>query len=201
VRTIKVELRENKGSKVRSNEIIPGVIYGGGLESTSIQANANQITNAYRKLGTSKTFDITIGRKKHIVYIGAVQVSLLNQHQLTHFDLIKVSADDTMSSKVKLSVVNREVIEKKGLIINVVSETLNLEYAVGSGVSHIDFDVSELVEHDVVHISDIVLPEGVSIMNEMDEVVLTISAYTEVIEETDEEVITEVESIKQKDEE
>lgn len=202
VLNMKVQKRTEKGNKVRSLKTVPGVIYGGGLESTSITADLQEFTHIFREKGTSQTFEVTLDGKTHIVYIGEVQGTPLNQHLVRHFDLIKVAADATMTSKIRISLLNKEIVEKKGLIINTTLDSVTLEYAVGKGVSHIDLDVSELEEHDTLHVSDIVVPEGVKLLNDLDEVVLSVVAVKEEVEVVEpEEEILEVESIKQKDEE
>jgi len=110
-----------------------------------------------------------------------------------------------MVSKVRISFVNKEVVERKGLILNAVMDTIEVEYAVGKGVSHLNLNVEELEENDTLHIRDIKVPEGVKILSNLDDVVVSVSRPKEEIIEEDEEVleeevITEVESIKQSNE-
>ena len=199
---MKVKKRTEKGSKVRSINTVPGVIYGGGLKSTSIEVDLLEFTNLYHEKGTSKTFEIKLDGKKHIVYIREVQKSPMNQHLYTHFDLVKVSADDIMTSEVRITLLNKDVVEKKGLIINSTLKTVNLEYAVGKGISFVEVDIAHLEEHDSLYISDLIVPKDMKILNDMTQIILSISKQREeIIEEEEEEEITEVEAIKQKDKE
>lgn len=199
---MKIQKRTQKGSKIRSNNKIPGVIYGGGLESTAIEADLLEFTNLFREKGTSKTFEVKLDGKKHIVYIREVQKALMNQHLFTHFDLVKVSADDIMTSEVRISLLNKDVVEKKGLIVNSTLQTVNLEYQVGKGISFVEVDIAHLEEHDSLLISDLVVSKDMKILNDPSQIILSISKpREEVIEEDEEEEITEVEAIKQKDQE
>ena len=97
---------------------------------------------------------------------------------------------------------NHQLLEKKGLIVNSVMDTIEIEYAVGKGISQLTLDVAELNEFDVLHVSDIVAPEGVKIVSNMESVVVSIATPRDEVEETDEEVeeVLEVESIKQSNE-
>lgn len=202
---MKIHLRTKKGSKVRNIKTVPGVLYGKGIETTSITADAVEFNKQYHKMGSSKTFEINLDGKKHLVYIKEVQPLPHSLHEARHFDLVKVSKDDTMVSKIRVYFANKEVVEKKNLILHAVVDMIEIEYAVGKGISSIDLDVENLEENDVLHVSDIVVPKGVKILTNSEDVVVSVGRpKEEVIEEEEgteeEEVIVEVEAIKQKDE-
>jgi len=199
---MKIKAREQKGKKVRDFNTVPGVLYGKGLASTSITANAAEFNKMFHKMGTSKTFEVELDGVKHLVYIKEVQPLPADLHSARHFDLMKVSLDDTMTSKVRVVFVNKEVVERKGLVLHTVADTIEIEYAVGKGISYLELDVEQLEENDVLRVSDIVAPEGVKITTEAGDVVVSVSKPKEEVVETEEETeeIVEVEAIKQSDE-
>ncbi len=198
---MKIHLRTEKGHKIRSTKLTPGVLYGKGIEAQPIQVNSIEFHKMYSKKGTSKTFEVELEGKKHIVYIKDTQSFYENHNVKTHFDLVKVAKDDTMTSKVNLVFVNHELVEKRGLIVNAVYNSIEIEYAVGSGISRLELDVAELNENDTLKVKDIVAPKGVKILDKMDDVVVSISTPKEEVEVDEEaEVVTEVESIKQSSE-
>ena len=57
---MKLQTRTIKGSKIKDKNIVAGVIYGGGIDSTSIQVDALELTKAIESYGTSKTFNVTL---------------------------------------------------------------------------------------------------------------------------------------------
>ena len=200
---MKIQLRTQKGKKIRNINTVPGILYGKGIDAISISVDAQEFKKTYLSKGSSKTFEVDLDGDKHLVYIKEVQPLPSNENLANHFDLVKVSKDDTMVSKVRISFVNKEVVEKKGLILNAVSDTVEVEYAVGAGVSHLDLNVEDLEENDTLKISDIVVPTGVKILSNLDETVVSVSRPKEEVIEEDEELeeeITEVESIKQSNE-
>jgi len=199
---MKIQLRTKKGFKVRDFNTVPGVLYGKGLASTPVTANAFEFNKTYRKMGKSKTFEIELDGVKHLVYIKDVQPLPADLHSARHFDLMKVSLDDTMTSKVRVTFINKDAVKKRGLVLNGVVDTIEIEYAVGKGVSHIDLDVSDLEENDSLYVSDIVVPEGVKVLSNLEDVCVSAAKPKEVVleaEESDEE-ITEFEE-DQEDEE
>lgn len=199
---MKLERRTIKGSKLKGKGLTPGVLYGKGLDSVPVQVETKAFQKMYFSKGTSKTFEVTLEGKKHIVYIKETQSTYENHNIKKHFDLVKVSKDDTMTSKINLVFKNHEEVEKRGLIVQAVLSTIEVEYGVGSGISVLELDVTGMNDHDTLKVSDIVAPEGVTILADMDDVVVSISTPKEevVVEDEDAEVVTEVESIKQKSE-
>ena len=173
------------------------------MESTSITADIMEFTKMFRKMGTSRTFEVSLEGEKHLVYIKEVQPLPSNLNQARHFDLVKVSKDDTMTSKVRIYFANKDAISKKGLILNTVLETLEVEYAVGKGVSQLELDVENLEEHGSLIVSDIVIPEGVKVLSNLDDVVVTVSRPKEEVieEEPVEGEVIETEETEQSEEE
>ncbi|KFZ27069.1 MAG: 50S ribosomal protein L25 [Candidatus Izimaplasma bacterium HR2] len=198
-----IKLRTKKGSKVVSLQEIPGVLYGKGIDSKSVKAQRSEFIHCYLENGKSKTFEIKLEGKKHLVYIKDIHTSHLNYNQVTHFDLLKVSLDDTLVSNINLELLNADAVKKKGLDINIILNTLDIEYAVGKGISHLELDVSSLEENDSLLVKDIVLPEGIKVLQDPEDVVVSASMHREIIEEEETEEqdeVTEVEVIKQQDE-
>jgi large subunit ribosomal protein L25 len=201
---MKIQKRTEKGKKVRDFNTVPGILYGKGLEATSITANAAEFNKMYRAMGSSKTFEVDLDGVKHLVYIKEVQPLPSDLHSARHFDIVKVALDDTMTSKVRVIFVNKEDVEGRGLILNTVMDSIEIEYAVGKGISYINLDVEGLQENNTLHVSDLAAPEGVKILSSIESVVVSVSRPKEEVieeeEETIEEEIVEVEAIKQKEE-
>lgn len=199
---MKIEKRIVKGSKIRRNGFIPGVLYGSGIESTPIQANLEDFRKAYNENGYSKTFEVKLGNKKHIVYIKDTQFDLMNSHEKIHFDLVKIAADGTMTTKVFIKYLNKEDVKKRRLEIHNNLDEVEIEFPVGSGITNLELDLAGLEERATVKAGDIELPEGITLITNPDALILTIAGQRKFDpeEESDEEPqveVKEVESIKQ----
>ena len=185
---MKLQLRDKKTSIVREKGSIPGVIYGKGFDSISIQLPYQDFNQAVRKYGFTKTFEVTLEGKKHAVYIREAQVESMNQHQFIHFDLVKVAKGDTLNANVSLHFINKENLPSK-LVFTSIMDELPIEYKVGSGVAYIDVDVSELTEDKPLFVKDIVLPKGIKADADPEEMVCSLvqPSTEEVKEETEED--------------
>ena len=198
---MKLEPRTEKARKMTRKDLTPGVLYGKGIKSVPVQVNTNDFQKMLSQKGTSKTFEVTLEGKKHIVYIKETQNNFDNYNLKTHFDLVKVAAGDTMTSKINVVFLNHSEVEKRGLVVNAVLSTLEVEYGVGFGITKLELNVEGLNENDSLKVSDIVVPKGVKILEDANHVVVSVSAQKEEVQvDLDAEEVKEVESIKQSNE-
>jgi large subunit ribosomal protein L25 len=66
-------------------------------------------------------------------------------------------------------------------------DEVELEYQVGSGISHLDVDVSDLKENEPLHVSDLVVPKGTKILNDPNQIVCGLSQVKLEVEATEDE--------------
>ncbi len=182
-----IEKRTKRVDEVRKSGFVPGVVYGKDFPSTSVQVPALEFTRAIQQYGTSKTFSIKLEGKKHIVYVREYQNVYMDHNAYSHFDLVKVSSTDTLQSNVALHFIGREVFSKSMLVFTSNLDEVEVEYHVGSGVSHLDVNVEELTEETAMYVKDLVLPKGIKVLNNPEQIVCALSQVAEVVEETDED--------------
>ncbi|QMS84600.1 50S ribosomal protein L25 [Candidatus Xianfuyuplasma coldseepsis] len=178
--------RQGKVKEIRDNDQVPGVIYGHGIDPTPIQVEYQDLRKAMAKYGTSMTFEVTLGKDKHLVYIKDYQSDYLSNYKTIHVDFMKVSADDTISAAVSLNFLNKDAVRESGQVIATNLTELEVEYKVGKGVSSIDVDLSVLKDVDAIHVEDVVLPEGLAVLNDPKQIVANLATIAEEVEATDE---------------
>ncbi len=195
---MKIEQRINPLKEVRKQKFLPGIFYGKGIESVPVQVNYQEFIKAYQKYRTNMTFSINLNNEEHIVYIKEVQVSVDNYLLLTHFDLLKVSSTDTIVSKMPLVFHNKDEASKGGFILNINLYEIEVEYLVGHGVSNIEVDLKDLTLETAFYVKDVVISEGITLLENPDEVVASLSRPALEVEETTDE---DLEVIEQDEEE
>jgi len=168
---MKVEQRVLPLLEVRKQNCIPGVIYGKGIESTPIQVHHSELMKAYRQYGVNMTFNINLNKKKHLVYIKEIQKSLSNNSKINHFDLIKLSSDDTITSKIPLVVLGKEAVMEEGLVLFINLNDLDVEYSVTSGVANIEVDLNGWTFDNPFYVKDVIVSEGIKILNNPEQIV------------------------------
>jgi len=183
---MKINLREGRVNQLRKNDLVPGVIYGKGIDPTPIQIDSKEITKAFHKYGSSMTFEVTLGKDTHLVYIKDNQTDYLHNYSLTHVDLMKVSETDTITSDIALNFLHRDEVGIAGEVLSINLNEVEVEFTVGKGVSHIDVDLSPLKTKNALYVRDLVLPEGLKINHLPDQIVANLTAVAEEKEEVEE---------------
>ncbi|MFP4479024.1 MAG: 50S ribosomal protein L25 [Candidatus Izemoplasmatales bacterium] len=201
---MKIEKRTDSLRDVRGSHKIPGVLFGKTIEPISIQVDEKPFHDMYAEKGMTQTFEVKIGRNKHLVYIKDIQRDIIKHSQFLNIKLQKVSKDDTITADIPLHIIGREAVEKPGIIISVPNDSLEIEYNVGSGVASIDVDVSELKVGDTLSVKDLDIPEGLKVLVDPEQTVVSVieNTYSEEELETEEEMdASDVEVITEKDSE
>ena len=197
---MKLEKRTESLRTVRESHMIPGVLFGKTIEPESIQIDEKEFKNAFKEYGLTQTFEVKMGRKKHNVYIKEIQRHHLNHNEFLNVKLLKVMAGDTIKTHLPLNLIGRDKVEKPGVILQILADTIEVEYEVGNGLSHLDVDVSNLTVGDSIKVSDLHIPEGITLHEDLDKMIVNVSESNYVEEETEEaeekdamdvEVITE----------
>ena len=184
---MKIENRELSGKKTRLAKKIPGVLYGKGFEAKSIAVTENEFYKALQQYGTSKTFTVTYEKEQHIVYVKETQLALEDFHKVTHFDLIKVSATDTLVSNVSLHFVGKDNFKVAGTVLVQNLHDLEIEYVVGKGITSLDVELEGLTEDTPIYVRDLKIPKGVKVLTDESEVVASLGMASKVEVEVDED--------------
>jgi len=200
---MKIELRKDSLSKVREMNKIPGVLYGKSIDPVSVQIDELNLHELIKNYGYTKTFKVNIGKESHQVYIKEVQFDIVKRNYPLNVKFQKVSKGDTIKASLPINVIGREAIEKPSVIIQIVSDSIDVEYPVGKGLAHIDVDVSNLQVGDAVHVGDLDLPDYLVVQDDDNKILVSVSevTYVEETKETEEEEIDpmDVEVINEKD--
>jgi len=192
---MKIEKRTEKLSAVRKMNKVPGVLFGKAIASVSIQVDETELQDLYYTHGKTKTFMVKLGKESHQVYIKQIQTDIINRNHFLNVELLKVDEFDTITAKVPLHIIGKDEIEKAGLIVQVIDDSIEVEFPAGKGVTHIDVDISGLKVHDMVHISDVKFPKGITNVDSPEKMLIHIveqRTEKEVVEDEDGVVETPV---------
>lgn len=166
---------------------IPAVLYGPGHEATSIALDRHsfEIFMAHHAAG-STVVDLSIeGTKKPIsAMIREVQHSPV-KGQIIHVDFLEVSMNKSVHAVVTLHLVNDPAGVKAGGILTTSLHEVNVEAKPGDLPETIDVDVSGLGMGDALHVGDIVAPKGVTITDDPQAIVASVTVPRGAAEEAE----------------
>jgi len=160
----KRELRKKKVSKLRREGVIPGIIHGKDFEPIHVQVDERTFEQLYKKAHGTSLVNLDLDGKTIQVLIHAVHRDKLRGDPI-HVEFLKVDPNRQVTVNVPLVFVGVSPGEKEGKGKVTHEETsIHLKCSPADIPSEIVVDVSGIIDkHDVIHASDLKLPEGVNL--------------------------------------
>lgn len=157
-------LRKKKVGKLRRQGIIPGIIHGKDFEPQHVQVNERSFEQMYRKSHGTSLVNLELGGETIQVLIHSVQKDNLSNSVL-HVEFLKIDPKRQVTVEVPLVFVGVAPGEKDGKGKVAHEETsIHLKCSPATIPSEIVVDISGILDkHDVIHASDLKLPDGVSL--------------------------------------
>lgn len=169
---------------IRTGGMVPAVFYGAGKSTTHISVNQKEFDKVFKEAGESSTVSLTLGGEKVDALIHEVQFDPLKGIPL-HVDFLVVDMNKPIEVSIALEFVGVSPAVKSslGTLVKVMHE-LGIK-ALPKDIPHnIEVDLSKLAElNDQVLVSDLKLPAGVTATAGPEEVVASLSAQVEEVEE------------------
>lgn len=183
--TLTVQARERLGSRetrrLRKQGLVPGVLYGRG-EPVAICVEERELRRALTgAAGLHSILDVQIDGK------GSTHASILKDYQVdkvrggvVHVDLQEVPLDQTITASVSVHLIGGEDAPgvREGGVLSQPLRELQVEALPLEVPEHIDLDVSEMAAGDTLRIADVKVPDGVTLLDDPEAVVATVTAPT-----------------------
>ncbi|CAN1568379.1 50S ribosomal protein L25/general stress protein Ctc [Paracoccaceae bacterium] len=163
--TAEVRTGTGKGAarQARRDGYVPGIIYGDGQEPIAIKMKFNYLLTKLRQgRFLQSLFNLKVeGQPDVHVICRGVQRDVVKDMP-THVDFMRVHDESRIELFVHVTFINHEASPglKRGGTLTVVRHEVELEVTAGDIPDHITVDLTGKVIGDVIHIDDVVLPEG-----------------------------------------
>ena len=158
---------------------VPGVVYGGGKDPLAIQIPFNALLKRLKDgRFLSTLFNLKVeGQDDVRVICRGVQRDVVKDLP-THVDFMRLRRTSKVNLYIPVEFINHEKAPglKRGGVLTVVRPEVELIVVAGEIPDHITVDLEGRNIGDVIHISDVQLPEGVKPTIERDFVIANLSA-------------------------
>lgn len=196
---------KKKVKNLRQKGILPGVLYGPGIENVPLEIDLKEFEKVFKTVGESSLVRLLVDKKEYLVLVHALEFDPISQHPI-HVDFYQPKLDEEITVTVPL-VFGGEAPAVKELSGTLIKNIHELEVkALPQNLPHeIRVPVGKLATfEDNVTIKDLEVPEGVKIEKDPEEIVALVAAPQKVEEELAkpvEEKVEEVEKVEEKKEE
>jgi len=170
---------------LRSKGLIPAVIYGHGREPQSLSLNARDLDKLLGHIQAESTvIEVSVGGTTSKTLIREIQRHPIKR-QILHVDFQALVAGEKVTVSIPIVLEGiPEGVRLGGGVLDQTLRELEIEVDPSSIPDHIEFDVTNMVIGDSVHVSDLKMPEGVEVLDDPETSVAVLAAPRAVIEET-----------------
>jgi large subunit ribosomal protein L25 len=143
--------------------MIPGVLYGHGIDPTPVAVNARSLRAALNTTaGLNALLQLELEGKRHLALARDIQKHPV-RNAVSHVDFQVVGRDEMMAVDVPLNFIgDAENVTRAGGMVEHLLQSLAVLATPSSIPTHLDVDVSKLELDDAIRVKDIALPDGVT---------------------------------------
>jgi large subunit ribosomal protein L25 len=182
---VQAKLRDGRGKndarRARREGMVPITVYGGGAETVAAVAPARDLAAILRsESGRNTIFTIDVEG------VGVSEVMFHDRQidpvkgRLIHADLARLVKGQKIEVTVPLHLVGEPigVKDKQGVLEQVIRE-IEIRCEPRQIPDSLDVDVTNLDVHELLHVSDIAVGEGVEILTDAEQVIATVGIVKE----------------------
>jgi large subunit ribosomal protein L25 len=186
----KDELKNNASRRLRSGGFIPAIIYGQGSEPVSIKINSKKLKEILKGRSIANLIlDMQVGGNgkgvKETAIVKEIQRNPISREFL-HIDFLRIQMEKEVETAVHVVILNEEEsigVKDEGGVVQHGLRELHISCLPGDIPESITYDIKDLTLGHGIKVSDIVVDDKIKILNDPDEVVVSIIHPTHLIVE------------------
>jgi large subunit ribosomal protein L25 len=181
--------------RLRRGGRVPGVLYGGGGDPVSFDADARELRLALARSGAVLDLSVDGGKATPVVLKETQRDPV--RGETVHIDLLRVRLDQAISAVVPIELTGTEDAPgvKEGGVLEQITREANVEALPTAIPESLVHDVSEMQIGDHVGLADLQIPDGVSLLDDLEETVVATLSPPRLQAETEEEIESETELV------
>ena len=171
-RELTVEIRNKTGKgisrQLRGKGMIPGIVYGKGMDAVSVSVNPKELSIAiageggHNNLLTLKGVESLNGK---VVIVADLLSDSLKGNPM-HVDLHKIDLTEKIKVEVPINLVGTAAGVIAGGLLDIAKHFIAVECLPTQIPEHIDLDVTELTVGHSIHVGELQVPTGVKVLED-----------------------------------
>jgi len=166
-----IELRSKTGKgsnrKLRLAEMVPGVVYGKGIDPMPISIKYRDLQTAVAGEGNQNNLITLIGGgslDQSLVIVADIQRDAV-KGTYRHVDLHRVNMNEKIRLNVPVILKGTAIGVKEGGLLDFAHHELHVECLPANIPAGIEIDITSLAIAHSIHVSDVKAPEGVKLLD------------------------------------
>ena len=167
-----IELRTKTGTgasrRLRTADMIPGVVYGKGVDPITVSIKIRDLQDAISGAGGQNNLITLIGGgtlDQNIARVADIQRDPIRRTP-KHVDLHRINPNEKIRITVPVALTGTAIGVKEGGLLDLAHHELRIECLPGNIPDCITIDVSNLKIAHSIHVSEIILPDGITLLDQ-----------------------------------
>lgn len=162
---------------------VPAIAYGSGLDATPVHVDARELRHALSTdAGENAVIRLAVAGDTHLAMAREIHRHPVRRDVL-HLDFVTINRNQVVTVEVPIHVIG----EVEGAIVSQPLNSLSIEVLPLEVPDQIEITVEGLEVGDVIRVADVTVPDGVTVLNDGDETVVSITVPSEEPAEDEEE--------------
>lgn len=161
--------------RLRTEGHIPGVLYGQGMTPISVTVERRELRLALSgPAGSNTVLALEVAGKSYPAVVKEMQRHPVKR-SVSHIDFLQVNMNEEITVSVPLHLVGeaKTVIAEGGLVDKAVDH-IDVSCTPSDMPNSFDVDISHMHPHDVIRLSDLTMPKGVTALGDPDMPIVTV---------------------------
>jgi len=168
---LNVELRSKTGKgisrQLRMADMVPGVVYGKGMDPIAVSIKHRELRAATAGEGGQNNLITLVGGgsldQSTAIIVDLQRDALKGTYK--HVDLHRVNMTEKLRVTVPVVLKGDAIGVKEGGLLDLGHHELHVECLPGNIPDHIEIDITTLKIAQSIHVGELVLPEGVKVLD------------------------------------
>src|SRR6266545_3625224 len=177
-RKLKADARPDTGKgaarKIRAGGRVPAVVYGHGVETLHVSIDAKEL---FHLLHTDAGMNVLVDMRVNSDHFLAMPREVQRDHirgQFIHVDFLRIKRDEKIGVEVPVHLIGESHGVKEGGVIEHHLWNLHLECFPQDVPTSIEADISSLGINESLKVSDLEIPDKLTLLTSLDEVIVSV---------------------------
>ena len=174
---LQAEVRQERGKgparRLRAAGKVPGTLYGRGIDAVAVKVDARDLVHTLSTdAGLNVLIDLKVGADTHLTLARSLDKHPI-RGTILHVDFLKIARDVAITVDVPVHFDGEARGVKEGGVLEHHLWQLHVECLPGNVPERINIDVSNMDIGSIIRVSDVHVPEGVTILTPEEEIIVT----------------------------
>jgi large subunit ribosomal protein L25 len=193
--TSRTQTGSRAARRMRRSGRVPGVLYGGDGDSLCFDVDARELRVALASSGAVLDLSVDAAKATPVV-LKEAQRDPVRGHTV-HVDMLRVRLDEAINATVPLELAGTDDAPgvKEGGVLEQITRELNVEALPTAIPESIVHDIGEMQIGDTIPLEAVVMPEGVTLLDDVSETIIATLSPPRLQVEEEEELEAETELV------